>query len=304
MTHEAIIEKVKKKYAGADEATIHAVLQTLQDDVFASSISIPSLTRETPNEPAREIPKLLHKFVGEHLSPEEYRRLSLEERGELKQRLKEQNREWLEEKFSTLRSAWIMVLDGKIIASGDSLQTYPRVEQIREMISRYGKRPFIFVNDLFLAIEESGMTWHQTVYRNDFYPTVPITLRTDSYSVAIVADFDTGAASSFVDYDLLLAHAIIEPREEEETESAEHLGQIFKCVNKPITVEVKLPSGEVLYYRELIIVCVTKWKQSPFVRINPHRTALAGRDIFLELQSSVTLDFANRRTTIAAPTTA
>jgi len=57
MTHEAIIEKVKKKYAGADEATIHAVLQTLQDDALALRLPIPSLARETSNEPAREIPK-------------------------------------------------------------------------------------------------------------------------------------------------------------------------------------------------------------------------------------------------------
>ncbi|MGH7601035.1 MAG: hypothetical protein ACREOI_32155 [bacterium] len=303
MTHEAIIEKVKKKYAGADEATIHAVLQTLQDDKVDLRWPDLSSVMDVAKKPAITSKPPL-QFFGENLSPEEYRKLSLDERGDLKQRLKEQNREWLEEKFSTLNVAWIMVLDGKIIASGDGLQTYPRVEQIREMSSRYGKRPFIFVNDLFLAIEESGMTWHQTAYRNDFYPTVPITLRAASGSVAIAADFDAGSASSFVDYDLLLAHAIIEPREEEEAESAEHLGQIFKFVNKPITVEVKLPSGEVLYYRELIIVCVTKWKQSPFVRINPRRTALAGRDIFLELQPSVTLDFANRRTTISAPTTA
>ncbi len=217
MTHEAIIEKVKKKYAGADEATIHAVLQTLQEaKVDLRWSDLPSVT-DVAKEPVI-ISKPPLQFVGENLSPEEYRKLSLDERGDLKQRLKEQNREWLEEKFSTLNVAWIMVLDGKIIASGDSLQTYPRVEQIREMSSRYGKRPFIFVNDLFLAIEESGMTWHQTVYRND--------------------------------------------------------------------------------------LCVTKWKQSPFVRINPRRTALAGRDIFLELQPSITLDFANRRTTISAPTTA
>jgi len=64
-------------------------------------------------------------------------------------------------------------------------------------------------------------------------------------------------------------------------------------------VEVKLPSGEVLRH-ELPISCVPDWKASPFTRINTRRTALAGRDLFLELQPNGLLDFTNRRTTIVA----
>jgi hypothetical protein len=231
MTHEAIIEKVKKKYAGADEATIHAVLQTLQDakvDLrWPDSTSYSAAT--TPQASGVSEPL---QFVGEHLTLEQYRRLSLSERGALKRQLKQQNREWLEKTFSALRAAWIMVINGEIIAHGASLKDYPSTEKIREIGTRYGKRPFIFVNDLFVAIEESRATWHPTIYD-----------------------------------------------------------------------EVKLPSGEILN-RKLTLNCVTNWHLSPFVNINSHRTALAGRDIFLELRPSVTLDFANRRTTISAPTTA
>ncbi len=168
-----------------------------------------------------------------------------------------------------------------------------------QIISRYGKQPFIFINDFLLAIEES---WHSTVYKNDFYPTVSIVLQTDSGSLAIDADFDTGATSSFADYDLLKSHHVVEPYENEYVEISRHLSETFGCVSRLIDVEVKLLSGEVLR-RTLPVHCVEKWNKSPFVRINPHRTALAGRNIFLELQPSVTLDFANRRTTISAPTT-
>lgn len=146
-----------------------------------------------------------------------------------------------------------MILDGKIIDSGDSLKDYPSTEQIREIGLRHGKRPFVFINDLLVAIEESGTPWHRTVYRNDFYPTVSLVLRKEPDSLEVTADFDTGA----------------------------------------------LPSGEILSSK-LPILCVVDWSNSPFVHVNPHRTALAGRDLFLELRPSILLDFANQRTRVVA----
>jgi hypothetical protein len=231
MTHEAIIEKVKKKYAGADEATIHSVLQTLQDAKvdLRWPDSTPYSAETIPQSSEASAPL---KFIGEHLTLEQYRRLSLSERGALKRQLKQQNREWLEKAFSALRAAWIMVMDGEIIAHGASLKDYPSTGKIREIGTRHGKRPFIFVNDLFMAIEESRATWHPTIYD-----------------------------------------------------------------------EVKLPSGEILS-RKLTLNCVTNWRLSSFVNINPRRTAFVRRNIFLELPPSLTLDFANHRTTISAPTTA
>jgi hypothetical protein len=299
MTREAIIEKVKKKYAGADEATIHAVLQTLQEAKV--DLRWPDLP------PAPDVAKKLAitskqplEFVGENPSPESFRKLSFDERGALNEQLQEQNQQWLAEKFAELNAAWLMVMDGEVIASGDSLRSYPRIEQIQEVISRYGKQPFTFINDLFVAVEESHSQWHTTKYPNDFYPTVSVTLRTDSGSVALVADFDTGAASSFVDYDLLLLHQIIDLRANENVVSSKHIGETFRYVSKPAHVEIKLSNGATLN-RELSILCVSNWNNSPFIRINPHRTALAGRDLFLELQPGIFLDFANRRTTISAP---
>ncbi|MCI0694059.1 hypothetical protein L0337_18880 [candidate division KSB1 bacterium] len=300
MNREAIIANVKKKYADADEATIDAVLRTLQETKFDWRLPDQPSEAETMAHQAARSSAPKRQFVGEHLSLEEYRKLSLEERGELKRRLKEQNRQWLEEKFSSLHAAWLMVLDGEIIATGDSMLDYPRVEKIREIGSRYGKRPFIFVNDLFIAIEENHVSWHPTVYRHDFYPVVPMTLRANSNSIEVAADFDTGAAASFADYDLLLSHAIIEPSDDGEGERAEHLGRVFKFVSMPVLIEIKLSSGEIVS-RELPISCVPDWKASPFTRINPHRTALAGRDLFLELQPSILLDFANCRTKLVAP---
>jgi len=299
MTQEAFIEKVKQRYAQADEATLQAVLLTLQDTAFASRLSTSSLATEASNAPSNEHSKPPLKFVGENPSAEAYRKLSLDERGGFKQRLKEQNREWLDEKFSSLSAAWIMVLNGEVIAFDDNLDSYPDIEQIREISSRYGKRPFLFINDLFIAIEESYSHWHPTAYRNDFYPTVSMTLRTSTESIAINADFDTGASSSFVDRDFLVAHHIVERDEDREPDVSRHLSQTFKFFRQPIHVEVTLSTGEA-FSRILSLNCVINWKNSPFVQINPKRTALAGRDLFLKLQPAILLDFANRRTTISA----
>ncbi len=217
MNREAIIANAKKKYASADEATIDAVLRTLQETNLDWRLSAQSSTSAAF---AVTDDSNHHDFVGNHLSLEQYRKLSLKERGALQRQLKEQNRQWLEKKFADLHAAWLMILDGKIIDSGDSLKDYPSTEQIREIGLRHGKRPFVFINDLLVAIEESGTPWHRTVYRNDFYPAVSLVLRKDPDSLEVTADFDT---------------------------------------------------------------------------------ALAGRDLFLELQPSILLDFANRRTRLVAP---
>jgi len=95
------------------------------------------------------------KFVGKNLLPEEYQRLSLEERGVLQWRLKQQNRTWLQKQFSKLGAAWVVVIDGKVFASGKTLENKPLSPQILKICRRTGKFPFMFVNDKFIRIEES-----------------------------------------------------------------------------------------------------------------------------------------------------
>ena len=92
------------------------------------------------------------KFVGKNLLPEEYQRLSLDERGALQWRLKQMNHEWLQKKFSKLGVAWLVVVDGKIIASGKTLENKPLSPEIFKICRRTGKFPFIFVNDKFITI--------------------------------------------------------------------------------------------------------------------------------------------------------
>jgi len=141
-------------------------------------------------------PKQL-EFVGKNLTLEEFERLTLKERAMLKRRLKERNRQWLQEKFSALDAAWVMVIDGEVIASGKSLKDKPRPPQTVKLSQRLGKFPFVFVNEKFITIEESTASWHQTVQTGDYYPTLPITFRSASNSVEMIGDFDSGASHTF-----------------------------------------------------------------------------------------------------------
>jgi hypothetical protein len=70
------------------------------------------------------------QFVGENWTLEEFERLSPEERAMRKWRLKEKNRAWLQEKFSTLNAAWVVVVDRKVVASGERLENKPVSSQL------------------------------------------------------------------------------------------------------------------------------------------------------------------------------
>jgi len=97
------------------------------------------------------------KFVGVNLLPEEYQSLSLDDRAELQWRLKQRNQEWLKEQFSKRNAAWIVVVDGQVIAFGKTLRNRPVAPQVRKLCKTTGKFPFIFVNEEFITIEESSV---------------------------------------------------------------------------------------------------------------------------------------------------
>jgi len=71
----------------------------------------------------------------------------------------------------------------------------------------------------------------------------------------------------------------------------------FVYVDKLVKVELPFGAGETRSV-EILIACVQNWHSSPFVDINPNRTALIGRDTLLKLKPQVLLDFDKRQTEI------
>jgi hypothetical protein len=301
MSHEAILETIKTELETADAATLQSIWETLrqakQGSIELSTAVGGQLSRRSSTTTASEKPV---EFVGENSPFDPNRKFSFEEKAAAKRRLKAQNREWLLQKFNELRAGWLMVVDGQVIASGATLSDYPTPEQLLAVCHRTGKFPFLFINEKIMMIEESGSVWHLTNIPRDFYPTVPVKIRSDKATAAIVGDLDTGAIPTFVDYDFLIGQNLIQPQTPEETDDAQHLGQAYEHLTRNIVIEIFFPSGEVRSL-EVPIACVTGWQNSPFVAINPNRTALLGRAIFLMLKPRILLDFDKQESKLWAP---
>jgi len=295
MSH-AIIETIKSELVAANPDTLAYLLEVLrqskQREVLPSKAENPLL----PSFQKKATPLQPSQFKGENLTYEEIEKLSIKERGAMQRRLKELNREWLQERFASLNAFWLMIVDGQIVASGTTKKDYPKPTRIMEVCRQTGKYPFIFINDKALAIEESSSAWNR-IDANDFYPTIPLSLNSDFGSATLIADFDTGAASSFVSYDFLLAHKVVQRDAREYVENSVHLSQTYEFISKTITVKMTTISGKEVVL-ETDVYCVENWTRSPFVKINSQRLALIGRDLLLELKLCTLLNFDRRQTEI------
>jgi hypothetical protein len=155
MSHATMLEHIKAEVDHLDAAALQSIWEIIdrakrQPDAGPRPPigSTPSRADKTAgaNRPLQ--------FVGENLTLEEYEHLSLKERGLLNLRLQEKNHQWLQGKFSALKAAWLVVVDGEVIASGKTLKNKPRSPQISKICQRTGKFPFIFTDDKFMLIEE------------------------------------------------------------------------------------------------------------------------------------------------------
>jgi hypothetical protein len=301
MSQESMIENIKANLEHVDPAALQSIWEIVNQSKPKPVLSSKSTGRSTfrraidEEEPA--------KFVGENLTLDEYERLSPKERGMLQWRLKEQNHLWLKNKFSELKAAWLVVIDGEVIDWGKSLKNLPMARQNVEVSQRTGKFPFVFINDDLMAIEESNSAWHATNDPGDYYPTLPVTLSSASNVVELVGDFDTGSSGTFVDYDFLRDRNLIQPEVGDYYEISRHLNQSFHGVAKSLRFKLSSKTGETFAF-EAMIYCVSDWQTSPFVKINPDRVALVGRDLLLTLKPMILLDFNERQTEIGPSRTA
>jgi len=296
MSHVTTLEHVKAELDDVDAEALQSI-QEIIDRSKRKSVTAPKPVIGTPRPHTATVTSEPLKFIGENMRLEEHKKLSIKERALRKQRLKEQNHRWLRKQFSMLGAAWLVVVDGQIIASGKSLKNRPMQPQILEICRRTGKFPLVFINDDFMLIEESASVWRATKDPGDFYPTIPVTLSSNSGVVELVGDFDTGAAQTFADYDYLISKNIILPEVEDDYEISRHLGQTYHCVAKFIHLKLSSKSGDIRTF-QAAINCVLDWRTSPFVKINPIRVALIGRDVLIELKPKVLLDFENLQTEI------
>jgi hypothetical protein len=90
-------------------------------------------------------------FKGQNISVAAYESLPDDEKLKFLDNAKNENTEWLREKFRALRATWIMAVDGNVAAFGESMDTYPNDDEFLKLCQKFGKYPFVFFNPAFLS---------------------------------------------------------------------------------------------------------------------------------------------------------
>ncbi len=261
------------------------------EQAVAEAVEIIRQMSEPPSAPITE-----DSFKGENVSLDEYESWSDDQQRRYQVEAKKANANWIERKLQELNAAWLIVLDEKIVAHGPALRTFPHEEEFEKLCEKTGKFPFVIFSPRIFLIEESA-PWHTTKLSGDAYPTLHINLKTNATATELEADFDTGAVDTYLDLDLLVQRGLIKVKRIDIKDESSHLGQTFGYITKSIWLEIKAQDGQRRQTR-IYAICVENWKKSPFVAVNPNRTALVGRDAMLQLQPKVLLDFAARQTEV------
>ena len=171
-------------------------------------------------------------FRTRNLSMDEYRELSEGERSYYHALAREENNGWIENQLREYDAGWLVVVDGRVISYGKNLNDYPDGAELKRICEKTRVFPFVFVNDLLLAVEEGTPVWHQTVHPDDHYPTLGLRLQSldAAKTIDLVADFDTGALGTFVDLDRLISGSIIQTTLFDVPHIATHLSHRYSYI--------------------------------------------------------------------------
>jgi hypothetical protein len=124
----------------------------------------------------------------------------------------------------------------------------------------------------------------------DRYPTLPLEIGSGTTAASLVADLDTGSHATLVDATKLHASSATWFR-------GRHLGARFFWSPALAELSLRTQGGQVVT-RTFPIRRVARWATSPFVRLNPARSMLAGRDLLRAFSLGVVLRSREADTTI------
>jgi hypothetical protein len=233
-------------------------------------------------------------FKSKNADLKEYLSWSDEQQSRYQSDAESTNSTWVENKMRELSVMWLIVVDGEIIAHGPALRTFPYEEDFDALCEKHGKYPFVFFSPRMFLIEETA-AWHSTTVPVDAYPTIQIGLKANAAEIELEADFDTGALDTYLDLDRLVQQGVMSISPKNLRRLSSHLGKNFNYTTKSVWLELKDKNAQSHRIR-INAICVENWQTSPFVAINPSRTALVGRDTMLQLQPLVLFNFADRQT--------
>ncbi|MCX7969556.1 MAG: hypothetical protein N3B10_13870 [Armatimonadetes bacterium] len=280
MTVDEILREIEKRLGGLDEKAKEAVKLAVK---LAQGETLPEQT-----EP---------QWQGENPPFDEMAKLDIEERSRIMNELERRNMDWLLRKCEELGAMWLLVVDGQVYAHGKNLADNPPTdEEILELAEGTGKLPLFFMHPALFWIEETA--WNPTVHAGDMYTTLPCRFAHNGASWHTAADFDIGSASTFASYENLFSFGVVQMLPSDVLRQMTHLGQIFRFFVRTLDFSLTADDGSERTPK-VRVLCVLNWGQSPFVTVNPSRTALVGRDICLRLQPKITLNFETKTSSVA-----
>lgn len=163
--------------------------------------------------------------------------------------------------------AWAVVCGNRIVSGSSKLSTFPDIEKKEEIALRYGRVPFVYTRPIVSEEGRSGLG-----HLLDHYPEVRVTV----HGVTVHGNLDTGTSQT------LVSDRVCTPELASVYEESVHFGKRYEyCVNRRSVIFGGTgPATSVLGPVDMPVAIVTDWSESPWVRVNPRRQALVGRDIF------------------------
>jgi hypothetical protein len=158
MTQEIIVEKLRQNLGPLSNQAVSAVKEVLK--MLHRSEGMDATLAQ--NE----------KFIGANVSVEQYEAWSDDDRMRYQTEPEQANAAWIQKRLHELQAAWLMVIDGNVVAHG-ALTEYPFENEFDTLCKKFGKFPFVFLNPTVLMIEEA-CDWHKTSEQGGFYPTALI----------------------------------------------------------------------------------------------------------------------------------
>jgi len=283
MTAETLVEKVREEFGTLDER--NEQLLGLFEKILKRANEAPATQSFREN------------FVSRNITPEEYEALARVERRRYQDEAEELNRRWVENQLISFGAKWIMVVEGRVVKHGATLDDYSDDEDFLALCEKTGKYPFVFFSPEVFAIEENSTSWHTTKYAGDTYPTLAIAISGNNNRLETEAELDTGAVDCYCDLELLTTNGITKIHAKSFEKTSKHLSRPFVYLPKQVSLELVDKFG-VSRQWQTTLLCVDDWRNSPFIAINPKRTFLFGRNVLFKLRPRLILDFDARCTEV------
>jgi CheY-like chemotaxis protein len=186
---------------------------------------------------------------------------------------------------------WAVLCGSEIVKTSLSGDPVPTEEELIAYGDKYDRIPFLFVRPPI--VEES--TWASTGRKqlngtDDYYPTISCSVEAiPGNPESLLGDFDTGAIVTCISSEVVPI-GVLDPLQD-----SKHLEEEYEFTMKRIKFMLQDEQNQRASI-QLPVYVIQDWRTSPFVKVNPQRQMLAGRDILNNLRLRVILDSVQRKT--------